>query len=166
MRTVKIDEITSDWLLANLPDVAELIRAQGEATGREAASQESSTALEAAATAAREEGLAAGRQEATESARVEGATAERERILGIQRTALPGQEALAQELIEDPTITVEAAALRFLESERGQQSAALDALRKTEPKNPPGPGAKSETNKTDAEIKAAGDYIQRFRALR
>lgn len=72
----------------------------------------------------REEGLKAGRTEGTE----QGAAAERQRILEIQKFALPGQEAIVQKAIAEGK-TVEEAKGLYLEAARQEKSAGLERLK-------------------------------------
>ncbi|WP_422036545.1 S49 family peptidase [Reyranella sp.] len=97
------------------------------------------------ATAARAEGEAAGRTagfadgESTgmaaglEQGRIEGAAAERARILGIQAHALPGTETLVAAMVGDGTITPDQAAARILGEVRAQGPRTLANLKGDEP---------------------------------
>lgn len=80
---------------------------------------------EAAVTAAREDGFNSGREEGLAA----GATAERARILGIEKIAMAGHEDLAATLKADGTTTPEQAAMKFLEAEAETgKSAALGRM--------------------------------------
>jgi signal peptide peptidase SppA len=70
--------------------------------------------------------------------RADGATAERERILAIQKLGRAGEEKLIAECISDPACTPNAAALKLREAEAGQRSTHLAALAgdETKAKNP------------------------------
>ena len=63
---------------------------------------------------------------------VEGATAERERILGIEQQALPGHDKLIASLKADGKTTPAEAAVQVLQAERGRAGARLDARREAE----------------------------------
>ena len=56
------------------------------------------------------------------------AAAERKRLSGIRALARPGQEAVMQACCDDAGCTVEAAALRLLQHERGAQAAHLQRV--------------------------------------
>ncbi|NPU63380.1 hypothetical protein HL667_00010 [Bradyrhizobium sp. 83012] len=64
--------------------------------------------------------------------RTEGATAERDRIAGIEALALPGHEALISALKADPNVTPDMAASRILGAERQQRAGQLQAIRDVE----------------------------------
>lgn len=70
--------------------------------------------------------------EDVETARQEGwtagATAERERILGIQALSLPGHEALIAQLVADGTTTTAHAAVQILQAERAHNASRAQAL--------------------------------------
>lgn len=71
-----------------------------------------------------------------QAARAEGAKAERERILAIQALAVEGAEAVIAECVNDPTCTVEGAALKIVEWQKKARASEgdkrKDALRKLE----------------------------------
>lgn len=78
------------------------------------------------------------------------ARAERARILGIQALAKPGQEKIATEAIESG-LSVDAAARRFLEAERGVGADRLKSLRSDEQHlEKPGPVAPAVVDQTTA----------------
>jgi hypothetical protein len=58
--------------------------------------------------------------------RAEGATQERERILGIQALAIEGSESVIAECVEDANCTVEGAALKVLEWQKGRTASEGD----------------------------------------
>jgi hypothetical protein len=78
--------------------------------------------------------IAADHPTIAEQLRAEGATRERERILGIQALAIEGSEAVIAECVADATCTVERAALKVLEWQRGTTASEgdkrKDALRR------------------------------------
>lgn len=74
--------------------------------------------------AGREEGVKAGREEGIK----QGASDERQRILDIQKLALPGQEAIVNAAIAEGK-TVEQAKGLFLEAARQEKASALDKLK-------------------------------------
>lgn len=104
-----------------------------------------------AVAAAREEGRKAGLAEAQASneavvsaARKDGATAERERILGIEKAALPGHDKLVADLKANPEISVGEAALQINTAERGKlgdAKAAIAGVETTTGKVTPAPSA-------------------------
>lgn len=124
--------VTAATIAAQYPEVAASLRAEGEKAGREAAE----TAAKSQIDAARAEG------------RAEGATAERERILGIQAAAFKGQDDLVTKAIEDG-MDVGAAALAFNADEKQKGERHLSKLAADEPADLPQPG-------TDARKPAAG----------
>jgi len=69
-----------------------------------------------------EEGLAA----AVDTARIEGATAERERVQGVQEQSMPGHEKLIAELMFDGKTTGPEAAVKVLAAEKAAQRTNLD----------------------------------------
>ncbi len=78
------------------------------------------------------------------------AKAERARILGIQSLARPGQEKLAAEAIEQG-LSVDAAARRFLEAERGVGADRLQSLKSDEAQlEKPGPVAPAVVDQTSS----------------
>lgn len=88
---------------------------------------------QAALAAAREEGRKAGVASVDLAAsRVEGATAERARIAGIQSAALPGHEALIAECIADGNCSPGDAALKINAAERGKLAQAHADIRGVE----------------------------------
>lgn len=66
------------------------------------------------------------------TARVEGATAERARILGIEANALPGHDALVAEMKADGNVTPDQAAGRILAAERKLRGDAAQAIKDVE----------------------------------
>jgi hypothetical protein len=65
------------------------------------------------------------------SIRSEAATAERQRIIGIEQIAVAGHDKLVTEMKADPAVTPEKAAVRILEAEkaaRGQRMAAIKGV--------------------------------------
>lgn len=91
--------------------------------------------LDAAVSAARDEG------------RTAGADAERARILGIEKAALPGHAELIAGLKADGKTTPAEAALRVVEAEQAQGANRLAAIR----------GVEDATGKVPAESSALGD---------
>lgn len=73
-------------------------------------------------------------EETEASMREHVAAAERARILGIQKLSRPGKEALIASCVGDPTCTIENAALRILESDRGVRDQVLTSLKGDESK--------------------------------
>lgn len=92
--------ITAETIAADHPAIAEQFRAEG----RQAALAD------------------------LDQARVEAATAERKRILGIEAQALPGHEALVAELKADGATTPEQAAVRIVQAEKATGGKVLQAL--------------------------------------
>lgn len=131
-----------------------MAKTTGEAAVDEAAATITKADHDAAVTAAREEGRKAGhaagkaegisevaagaksaadaRAEGLAVGRTEGATAERERILGIEQAALPGHDALVAKLKADPTVSIGEAALQINAAERGLRTAAGKAIANVE----------------------------------
>lgn len=66
------------------------------------------------------------------AARLEGAAAERTRILGIEANALPGHEQLVAEMKADPNVSPDQAAGRILGAERALRGNAAQAIRDVE----------------------------------
>ncbi|MCA1381292.1 hypothetical protein [Bradyrhizobium sp. BRP23] len=64
--------------------------------------------------------------------RVEGATAERTRILAIEAAALPGHETLVASMKADPTVTADMAAGRLLNAEKQLRAGQLQAIKDVE----------------------------------
>ncbi len=130
MKSVRMEEITAAWVVEHLPAVAEAIAANAAAVERAAAAG----ALDAAVC----------------TARLEAATAERERILAIE--ALPFQaHELRERFVRDPEMTSAQAALEILRADRGGRRARLQALVDDEHDLvPPSPGPSTETNPTRA----------------
>jgi hypothetical protein len=62
------------------------------------------------------------------SARTEGATAERTRILGIEANALPGHEKLVSDMKADPSVTPDMAAGRILGAERALRASVAQGI--------------------------------------
>lgn len=130
-KTVFVDEITAAWIAESLPAIATALRAEGATTAT------------AAAAAEREAAVAAGRTEA--------ATAERDRILAIQSSALPGHGELVATLVRDPSVSAGDAAARILAAERAARRTRLGALEDDEKDlNPPAPGPTPEKNVNQA----------------
>ena len=104
----------------------------GLAAVDEAAATISQNDHTATVAAAREEGrkagFEAGRAEGEKAGRDAGAAAERERILGIEKAALPGHGELIAKLKADPTVSVGAAAMQILAAERAKVEAAGKAI--------------------------------------
>lgn len=122
-------------------DEIELVNAAGE-----------SAPADAPADAPVDESAPAGRSlAAVIAARVAAAaTAERARILGIQRLLPAG--ALRDACIADPTVSPDAAAARLLESEHAQRQKALDTLTATEQSlTAPSPATGADSPDPDAE---------------
>lgn len=77
-----------------------------------------------------EDGKPKGKQAASASQRA--AKAERERVLGIQALAQPGEEALVQACIDDPSCSVADAALKLRQAQAGKPAARLAALKRAD----------------------------------
>lgn len=89
-----------------------------------------------------------------EDAAAKAVSAERARILGIQALAKPGQEKIATEAIESG-LSVDAAARRFLEAERGVGADRLQSLRSDEAQlEKPGPVAPAVVDQASANATA------------
>ena len=115
--------VTQEYLAASHPEVVQAIQ-------------------DGAAAAARAEGHAAGRTEGHAEGLAAGATAERERILGIEALAVPGTESVVAEMKADPTVSVDAAAVRLLQAIKAAGGKHLEGLKAAEGGlNAPGPGA-------------------------
>ena len=80
--------------------------------------------------AAFDEGRLAGIQETADTARKEGATAERTRMKSVREQIIPGHEALIDTLMFDGETTGEQAAVKVLAAEKGLRESKLDAFRK------------------------------------
>lgn len=76
--------------------------------------------------------LAAAHPDLCTQLRVEGATAERTRILAIEAAALPGHEALVAEMKADPSVSADAAAGRLLNAEKQLRAGRLQAVKDVE----------------------------------
>lgn len=85
------------------------------------------------------------------------AKAERERVLGIQAAAFPGQEALAKEMIESGA-SVGDAALAFNKAEKQAQASNLDGIRSVETATGRVPTAPSAAG-TEVPGKPAADAV-------
>lgn len=84
------------------------------------------------------------------------ATAERERIKGVESAALPGHEKLIAELKYEPDVTPEAAALRVIAAERSARSRGLADLMADEAElTPPSPEPAPDAGDMSADEKAA-----------
>lgn len=135
--------------------VAELVMKHRATTGAHAArgnnitsapesTMENSTAAGAVAQtpAVNKEYLIAYHPALVSELRTEGATAERERILGIEAIGVRGHAELIASMKKDPAVTPGAAALRILDAENKVGASKLDALAKDEDKvEKPGAGA-------------------------
>lgn len=75
------------------------------------------------------EGVTAGKAEGERVGREAGATAERERILGLEKIAMPGHEAAIAGFKADGKTTPEQAAVAILEAEKAKGGKVLDALK-------------------------------------
>lgn len=91
-----------------------------------------STAPAAAAQATTVADLAAAYPDLCTQLRVEGATAERTRILAIEAAALPGHESLVATMKADPTVSADAAAGRLLNAEKHLRAGRLQAVQDVE----------------------------------
>lgn len=118
--SVLVEEITLAWLEKECPAVFKAAVEQGAATAK----VEAETASKAAAAAAEQ-----AQASAVAAARAEGATAERDRILGIEAAALPGHGELIAQLKADPKATPESAAMKVLAAEREKRGKTLSDLR-------------------------------------
>lgn len=95
-----------------------------------------------------------------EAARKAGADAERERILGIEKAALPGHEAIVAAHKADATKTPADTAMAIIEAEKATRSSQLAALDKdeqqvkvrSEPANPASASSDKHAGKTGAEL--------------
>jgi hypothetical protein len=79
--------------------------------------------------AAVDKALGEGMELGLKQGREEGAKAERERILGIERVALPGHEALVAEMKADGKTSPGDAAIKIAETEKANRSKRLDAIK-------------------------------------
>ncbi|PPQ17958.1 hypothetical protein CV770_18500 [Bradyrhizobium sp. AC87j1] len=92
--------------------------------------QSATTAAAAPATSVAD--LAAAYPDLCTQLRVEGATAERTRILAIEAAALPGHEALVAEMKADPAVTADMAAGRLLGAEKQLRAGQMQAIKDVE----------------------------------
>ena len=130
MQSVRVDEITAAWITEHLPAIAEAIATSAASVERAAAA----SALDAAVGAVR----------------LEGATAERARILGIDGLAA-GDRELRDKLVADPLMTVAQAALEIRRSDTTRRRSHLQALVDDERElTPPAPGPTPEPNEKQA----------------
>lgn len=104
----------------------------GLAAVHEAAESVSKADHEKAVAAAREEGRQAGLVDGEKKGRELGATAERERIKGIEAHALPGHEKLIAEMKADPAVTPDMAAGRILAAEKKVRDDQMAGIRRVE----------------------------------
>jgi signal peptide peptidase SppA len=79
--------------------------------------------------AIRDEGHKAGLTEGTEKGRIEGATSERERVLGIQAIEAKGHDELKLKLMNDPKVTRGDAALQILQAKGQAESKQREAVK-------------------------------------
>ena len=93
----------------------------------------------------------AGHAEALAAARLEGAAAELQRIKDVKAQAIPGHEALVEQLAMDGTSTAATAALAIVAAEKQQGAAAAAAL--DADANPPVAGVATETGAEGKTIK-------------
>jgi signal peptide peptidase SppA len=100
-------------------------------------------------------------QSVLDAGKVLGASEEKERILGIQKAAFPGQEELCSELVGNSSVSVGEAALRFNSAEKSMRDQAKADIEASAPKpvdvnpTPEGkaePGSEEELD-FDAEVK-------------
>lgn len=104
-------------------------------------------------------------EEGRSAGKAEGSAAERARIAGIEKAALPGHEAIIKAHKDDPTKTAADAAMAIIAAEnatRGGRMAALDADEdkakvRSEPANPAQPAAPS-ASAPEGEAKWKADY--------
>ncbi len=78
-------------------------------------------------------GLEKGKTETQDQAKVDGATAERERIQGVEAQLIPGHETLIQDMKFDGKTTGEQAAVKILAAEKTLREGVLDKLDKDAP---------------------------------
>lgn len=124
------------YLKANHPDLAAALIAEGKAEAKAEAKAD------------------------VEAARKAGADAERERILGIEKAALPGHEAIVAAHKADATKTPADTAMAIIEAEKATRSSQLAALDKdeqqvkvrSEPANPASASSDKHAGKTGAEL--------------
>lgn len=137
----QLPEITAAWVAENHPAVAEALRAEG------AAAVDTSALVAEAKTA--------------------GATAERERLAGIEALAMPGTDGLIAQLKADATMTPERAAMQILQAARANGFGAsagghLASLRSTEADlNPPAAGHGEDQEPTLEEAAKAATALAR-----
>ena len=99
------------------------------------------------ATALTQEQIAAQYPEFVSAWKTEGATAERDRLTGIDALAEPGHEALIKACKEDPNCTPETAAFRMKQAEKTANAQRLEALKTDEDElEKPSPLASSATD--------------------
>lgn len=76
--------------------------------------------------------VAAIRSEVRTEAMTAGASAERERILGIEKISVPGHEALVASMKADPAVSVADAGLRLLAAEKEVRAGQLQGIKDVE----------------------------------
>lgn len=93
----------------------------------------------------------------------EGASAERERVLGIQAAALPGHDALVAQLIDEGA-SVEASALRIMQAEKSSLSSRVAAMRADAPQALPFVADNDVAEAADAPKKSARELAAEIAA--
>lgn len=104
---VSVADMSADELRKHRPDLVSAIEASVDASPK----------------------VAAARKEGEDAGRVAGATAERERLEGIDKLMPVGMEKLRDEMKADSTVTPEKAAVRFLEASNTQTTQRLQGLK-------------------------------------
>lgn len=155
-KTIATEKITAEWLAEHMPELADGLRSEGRTAAEKSGEPKLKAAQDEAATAKADAEKARGEAKAAEGKAGEATEAERKRILALLDLPAKGHEKLLREMIEDPS--TEAAGRKVLEAEGAKGQAALDALRKTEPKDPPDPSGDDDEGGIASLIKAGGDY--------
>lgn len=123
--------------------------------------------------AIRAEGEAAGKETGLKEGRIEGATAERTRILAIEDLAIAGHEAVIAEAKRDPAATPEATAVKLLQAQKAnpapaakEPSAADKHLAKMAGDEAKTPAPSAQLPRAEAEVQNAVAGIVQFSTLR
>lgn len=150
-----VSEQVAQWAADN-PDAANALRAEGAANERQKFQGWQSPEQVTAAVAA---------------ARLDGAAAEAQRIAAVRAQAIPGHEALIEQLAADGVTSGEQAAIRVLAAERERLAAAGDARMANNPPPvpfaPAGEASKSKPATTDplADLRLAESLAARARVI-
>lgn len=132
--TMPAARMTAEKLATDHPDIAEALREEGRAE------------LRGSLTTANAE-----HEQAIATARVEAATAERERIQAVFAQSMPGHEALIEQLAFDGKTTGEQAAIQVLQAVRVANESALGSHRE----DAPAPAAVTPTDDTPSSTPAS-----------